>query len=132
MLLAVTHCAVDLALAGHLSYIGKGRATHALATHRGSGTESGEAGRIADLRGRRADGRADTGDEDAASELAGLLADCGDLDGLRALVADFGDEDAGSRLAGLLVSLLIKEGRVEEAEWLRRFGLNPDASIACA
>jgi hypothetical protein len=29
-----------------------------------------------------------------------------------------------------LVSLLIKQGRGEEAERLRRFGLNPDGSIA--
>ena len=36
------------------------------------------------------------------------------------------------RLAELLAELLIKQGRGEEAERLRRFGLNPDGSIACA
>jgi hypothetical protein len=30
-----------------------------------------------------------------------------------------------------LPGLLIKQGRGEEAERLRRFGLNPDGSIAC-
>ena len=59
--------------------------------------------------------------------LAELLAERGDLDGLRAR-ADAGDGDAAARLA----DLLIKQGRSEEAERLRRFGLNPDGSIACA
>ena len=71
--------------------------------------------------------RADTGDEYAAGRLAGLLADRGDLDGLRAR-ADAGDEYAARRLA----ELLMKQGRAKEAERLRRFGLNPDGSIACA
>jgi hypothetical protein len=44
---------------------------------------------------------ADAGDTDAALQLAGLLADRGDLDGLRAR-ADAGDTHAASRLAGLL------------------------------
>ena len=78
-----------------------------------------------DLDGLRA--RADAGDGRAASRLADLLAGRGDLDGLRAL-ADAGDEDVGSKLA----YLLIKQDRGEEAERLRRFGLNPDGSIACA
>ena len=42
--------------------------------------------------------------------------------------ADACDEDAARWLA----SLLIKQGRSEEAERLPRFGLNPDGSIACA
>jgi len=42
--------------------------------------------------------------------------------------ADAGDENAARRLA----DLLMKQGRGEEAERLRRFGLNPDGSIACA
>ena len=71
--------------------------------------------------------RADAGDGRAASRLADLLAGRGDLDGLRAL-ADAGDEDVGSKLA----YLLIKQDRGKEAERLRRFGLNPDGSIACA
>ena len=71
--------------------------------------------------------RADTGDEYAASRLAGLLlAERGELDQLRAR-ADTGDEYAASQLA----DLLIQQGRNEEAERLRRFGLNPDGSIAC-
>jgi hypothetical protein len=64
-------------------------------------------------------------DRAAAVWLAGLLAERGDLDGLRAR-ADTGDEDVGERLA----DLLIKQGRGEEAQRLRRFGLNPDGSIA--
>ncbi len=71
--------------------------------------------------------RADAGAGDAALQLAGLLAEHGDLDELRAL-ADAGDGYA----AGPLGDLLIKQGRGEEAERLRRFGLNPDGSIACA
>ena len=42
--------------------------------------------------------------------------------------ADVGDRDA----AGPLADLLIQQGRSGEAERLRRFGLNPDGSIACA
>jgi hypothetical protein len=72
-------------------------------------------------------GLADAGDEYAARELADLLAQRGDLDGLRARV-DVGDQDATRELSGLL----IKQGRREEAERLRRFGLNPDGSIAWA
>jgi hypothetical protein len=71
--------------------------------------------------------RADAGDKSAADRLADLLADRGDLDGLRARV-DAGDEYAAERLPGLL----IERGQDEEAEQLRRFGLNPDGSIACA
>ncbi len=40
--------------------------------------------------------------------------------------------DAGDGDATLLTVVLIKQGRGEEAERLRRFGLNPDGSIACA
>jgi thioredoxin-like negative regulator of GroEL len=69
--------------------------------------------------------RADVGDWTAALVLAMRLARRGDLDGLRAR-ADAGDEHAGKELPGLL----IKQGRGEEAERLRRFGLNPDGSIA--
>ena len=62
----------------------------------------------------------------AAQQLAKLLAKRGDLDELRAR-ADAGDWQASRRLPDLLV----KQGRGEEAERLRRFGLNPDGSIAC-
>jgi hypothetical protein len=81
-----------------------------------------------DLDGLRA--RADAGDGAAAKRLVGLLYERGDLDGLRAR-ADAGDQEAASRLADLLCDQLIEQGRGEEAERLRRFGLNPDGSIAC-
>jgi thioredoxin-like negative regulator of GroEL len=70
---------------------------------------------------------ADAGDLVAAGQLADLLAERGDLDGLRAR-ADAGDWSAAGPLAGLLM----RQGRGEESERLRRFGLNPDGSIACA
>ena len=72
-------------------------------------------------------GRADDGDQEAARQLAYLLKKQGDLDELcaRAVV---GDEDAAEQLA----ELLMEKGRGEEAERLRRFGLNPDGSIARA
>ena len=72
-----------------------------------------------------ADGR--RGDQRAARRLADLLAKRGDLAGLRT------QADAGNVFAGMsLASVLIKQGRGEEAEQLRRFGLNPDGLIACA
>ncbi len=76
-----------------------------------------------DLDGLRA--QADAGDDVAARVLADLLTDRGDLDGLHARV-DAGDEYAALRLP----ELLTEQGRGEEAERLRRFGLNPDGSIA--
>ena len=79
-----------------------------------------ERGELEELRAR-----ADVGDWAAAVRLAKLLAEREDLGGLRAR-ADAGDADADLRLADLLV----KQGRTEEAERLRRFGLNPDGSIA--
>ena len=63
----------------------------------------------------------------AARRLNDLLAQCGDLNGLRAR-ADAGDKGAGE----LLGELLVRQGRIEEAERLRQFGLNPDGSIAYA
>jgi hypothetical protein len=42
--------------------------------------------------------------------------------------ADAGDGEAGYQLANALAA----QGRAEEAERLRRFGLNPDGSIATA
>ena len=92
------------------------------------------AGRLADLLKERGGpdeateilrARADAGDGDAASQLAWLLAWRGHLDELRART-DAGDGDAAGQLDGLL----IRQGRREEAERLRRFGLNPDGSIA--
>jgi hypothetical protein len=49
------------------------------------------------------------------------------FDGLR-VRANAGDWPAVERLA----ELLARQGRSEEAERLRRFGLNTDGSIACA
>ena len=107
-----------------------------------------------DLDGLRA--RADAGDGHAAGRLAELLAERGDLDELRVL-ADAGDWAAAGRLADLLAErgdpdgaaqvllvaadtgngdadqlaeLLAQRGQGQEAERLRRFGLNPDGSIA--
>jgi hypothetical protein len=68
---------------------------------------------------------ADAGDSNGAFRLDRLLAERGDVDGLRAR-ADAGDAYAGDQLA----DLLIKQSPGEEAERLRRFGLNPDGSIA--
>ena len=87
--------------------------------------------RLAELLAERGDldglrERADVGDGFAAVRLAELLAERGDLDGLRER-ADAGDGDA-ARLA----DVLRRQGRGEEAERLRRFGLNPDGSIAWA
>ena len=90
------------------------------------------AGQLARLLAKRGDldqlrARADVGDGYAAWRLAGLLAARGDLDQLRARAAG-GDQLAAEQLAGLLARL----GREEEAEQLRRFGLNPDGSIGAA
>jgi hypothetical protein len=71
--------------------------------------------------------RAEAGDEEAGGQLISLLAERGDLDGLRAR-AEAGDRHAAKPLIGLLT----EQGRGEEAERLRRFGLNPDGSTACA
>ena len=71
------------------------------------------------------------GDEDAAWPLARLLARRGDLDEAEEILR--AQADAGDwRTEGPLADLLIKQGRSEEAERLRRFGLNPDGSIARA
>ena len=64
----------------------------------------------------------------AATRLAVLLAERGDVDDLRALAAAAGDKEVG----WVAADLLTKQGRGEEAERLRWFGLNPDGSIACA
>ena len=72
--------------------------------------------------------RADAGDRTPPG-AGRLLAGRGDLDEavqiLRALA------DAGLGDSWQLAELLTQQGRGEEAERLRRFGLNPDGSIAC-
>lgn len=72
-------------------------------------------------------GRVDAGEWGAEARRADLLADVGDLDGLRAL-ANAGDRDAALQLTDVLV----RQGRGEEAEQLRLFGFNPDGLIASA
>jgi hypothetical protein len=71
--------------------------------------------------------RADADDVYAAMRLADLLPERGDLDALRAR-AD--DGLAARQLAKLMANLLGKQGRGDNAERLRRFGLNPDGLIA--
>ncbi len=69
--------------------------------------------------------RADAGDTAAAWELARLMAERGDLDWLLGRVA------AGDTAAiGPMSDLLIEQGRNEEAQRLRRLGINADGSIA--
>ncbi|OHV43435.1 toll/interleukin-1 receptor domain-containing protein [Pseudofrankia sp. BMG5.36] len=67
----------------------------------------------------------DDGNTYAAQRLADVLAERGDLDELRRWV-DAGYLYVGERLA----SLLAKRGGSVEADRLRRFGFNPDGSIA--
>ena len=67
---------------------------------------------------------ADNGDKDAAEALADMLVKRGDLAGLRARA------NAGEDIGDHLADLLMKQGQSEEAQRLRRFGLNPDGSIA--
>ena len=69
--------------------------------------------------------RADAGDQFAASLLSRLLyPQSRDLEEARALAY------AGNGNGRHMAELLIQQGRAEEAERLRRFGLNPDGSIA--
>jgi hypothetical protein len=97
------------------------------------------AARLADLLAKRGDldglrARADAGDGWATGRLAKVLAERGDQDGAEQILrarADAGDMYA-KQLADLLTDLLTKQGRGEEAERLRRYGLNPDGSIAYA
>ena len=72
--------------------------------------------------------RADAGDRYAALELADLLTDRGDLDGSEQVLRTLAD--TGYRyIIDRLVNVLSEQGRAEEADLLRRFGLNPDGSI---
>lgn len=73
--------------------------------------------------------------------MARILATCvGRLAGLRARRGEVDEAvqilraraDAGDGHAARLAGLLIKQGQRAEAERLRRFGLNPDGSIAGA
>jgi hypothetical protein len=98
--------------------------------------DTNAAGELTELLGRHRDldelrARADAGQWYAAGMVAQRLADRGDLDELRAR-ANADDYGAAGQLTHLLADQLIKQGRGEEAERLRRFGLNPDGSIASA
>ena len=64
---------------------------------------------------------ADAGDEQAAEQLAALLAERGDIDELRAR-ADAGDESAAGRLAALLAERGDLDGLRARAERRRRVG----------
>ena len=90
---------------------------------------------LADLLAKRGDlgqlsARAEAGDENAAVKLADLLVERGNLDDAEQIL--LASASAGRGDAERLVELLIGQGRGEEAERLRRFGLNPDGSIASA
>ena len=77
-------------------------------------------GRVDELRAR-----ADAGGWYAADRLTELLAKQGREDELRAEV------DAGTReAAGRLITMLGDQGETASADRMRRFGLNPDGSIA--
>ena len=83
-------------------------------------------GDLAELRAR-----ADAGDRHAVWGLADLLEKRGDLDEAEQILHTLIDAgDGGEYAARRLAELLAKQGRGEEAERLRRFGLNPDGSIA--
>jgi hypothetical protein len=95
------------------------------------------------LAGLRA--RADSGDWDAAAQLALLLVQWEDVDELRDR-ADAGNVAVTRQLARLLADqgavgfgnarqvaeLLTQQDRGGEGKRVRRFGLNPDGSIACS
>jgi len=73
--------------------------------------------------------RASSGDADSAGHLADLLSERGELD--EALQVLLAAADAGRVDRKQLADLLAKQGQPQKAEQLRRFGLNPDGSIAC-
>ena len=88
---------------------------------------------LAELREERGDldalrALADVGDAYAAQRLADLLAKHGDLDQAEQLLR--APADAGDGNVRQLAELLTQQGRREEADRLRRFGLAPDGSTA--
>jgi len=62
--------------------------------------------------------------------FAELLVGREDLDGAEQILR--AQADAGDGVVASLIAEVIKQGRGEEAERLRRFGLNPDGSTASA
>ena len=80
---------------------------------------------MADLQRRVDEGFDGDGDIDPADELGVLLVSNNRIDELKAEVC------AGNRCAGRrLVDVLTEQGQHEQADLLRRFGLNPDGTIA--
>ena len=73
--------------------------------------------------------RASSGDADSVGHLADLLSERGELD--EALQVLHAAADTGRVDIKQLADLLAKQGQPQKAEQLRRFGLNPDGSIAC-
>ena len=73
---------------------------------------------------------ADAGDEVAARRLFGLLSERGDLDQAEQILRARIGVGVSDRDAWRLAELLTQQGRGEEAERLRRFGLAPDGSTA--
>ena len=107
---ALLNYVCDAADAARLAYSAKDRLLYCYAIpllwHAADAGDEDAAAQLADLLARRGDldqlrARADDGDGESAWELAGLLAGRGDLDQLRAR-ADAGDGYAAWRLAGLL------------------------------
>jgi hypothetical protein len=75
--------------------------------------------------------RADVDDSRAPWHLADLLTKHGNLNEAEQILQKLADSgDAPGPLADQLSDLLKKPGRREEAERLRRFGLNPEGSVA--
>jgi predicted negative regulator of RcsB-dependent stress response len=77
----------------------------------------------------RLDARDEYYDPYGAARLADLLAGRGDLDGAEQILRTMADAGVGD--VDRLAALLTEQGRGEETEQLRRFGLNPDGSVAC-
>jgi hypothetical protein len=72
--------------------------------------------------------RTDAGDWNAARQLADLLVERGDLDGAEQILRSQAEASDGD--TQWLAELLTQQGRDEEAEQLRQFGLAPDGSTA--
>jgi hypothetical protein len=96
---------------------GDGNASSALASILAARSSPGDIAELGD--------RADAGDPFSAMRLADVLAARGDVARLRSR-ADIGDWFA----ARLLPGVMIAHGQRKDGERLRRFGLNPDGSIA--
>jgi hypothetical protein len=82
-------------------------------------------GAVAELHRQVDDGIDDSGDIDPAGELADLFVSSNRIGDLKAEI------QAGNRCAGRrLVDVLTAQGKFEQADRIRRYGLNPDGTIA--